>query len=97
LEIRKVFLSVKTKLIMVISMGIRVKARYEDKVLKPLEELELKEGEEVEIEVKEKRVLGGKGEILRYAGLLKDMNEEEEKIFEEAVKRRSLFGRVLNL
>jgi predicted DNA-binding antitoxin AbrB/MazE fold protein len=97
LEIRKAFLSVKTKLIMVISMGISVKARYEDKVLKPLEELELKEGEEVEIEVKEKRVLGGKGEILRYAGLLKDMNEEEEKIFEEAVKRRSLFGRVLNL
>ena len=33
-------------------MGIRIKARYEDKVLKPLEELDLKEGEEVEIEVK---------------------------------------------
>ena len=32
-------------------MGIRVKARYEDKVLKPLEGLDLKAGEEVEIEV----------------------------------------------
>ena len=33
-------------------MGIRVKARYKDKVLKPLDEVGLKEGEEVEIEVK---------------------------------------------
>ena len=33
-------------------MGIRVKVRYENKVLKPLEGLDLKEGEEVEIEVK---------------------------------------------
>ena len=30
-------------------MGIRVKARYEDKVLKPLDEVGLKEGKEVEI------------------------------------------------
>ena len=30
-------------------MGIRVKARYENKVLKPLEGLDLEEGEEVEI------------------------------------------------
>jgi predicted DNA-binding antitoxin AbrB/MazE fold protein len=37
---------------LVINMGIRVKARYEDKVLKPLEGLDLKEGEDVEIEVK---------------------------------------------
>jgi len=36
----------------VISRGIRVKARYENKVLKPLEKLDLKEGEDVEIEVK---------------------------------------------
>ena len=35
-----------------ISRGIRVKARYENKVLKPLEKLDLKEGEDVEIEVK---------------------------------------------
>jgi len=32
-------------------MGIRVKARYENKVLKPLEGLDLEAGEEVEIEV----------------------------------------------
>ena len=34
----------KTNLILVINMGIRVKARYENKVLKPLEGLDLKEG-----------------------------------------------------
>jgi len=33
-------------------MAIRVKARYENEMLKPLEKLELEEGEEVEIEVK---------------------------------------------
>ena len=43
------FLSIKTNLIVVIIMGIRVKARYENKVLKPLEGLDLKEGENVEI------------------------------------------------
>jgi predicted DNA-binding antitoxin AbrB/MazE fold protein len=32
-------------------MGGVIKARYEDKVLKPLGELDLKEGEEVEIKV----------------------------------------------
>ena len=32
-------------------MGTVAKARYEDKVLKPLEDLNLKEGEEVEIKV----------------------------------------------
>ncbi len=52
----KRFISVKTNLILVINMGIRAKARYEDKVLKPLEELGLEEGEEVEIEVKKNPV-----------------------------------------
>jgi predicted DNA-binding antitoxin AbrB/MazE fold protein len=33
-------------------MVIRVKARYEEKVLKPLREIKLREGEEVEIEVR---------------------------------------------
>jgi predicted DNA-binding antitoxin AbrB/MazE fold protein len=32
-------------------MVLKVKARYEDAVLKPLEKLDLKEGEEVEIEI----------------------------------------------
>ena len=94
---KKRFLSAKKKLVLVIKMGIRVKAMYEDKVLKPLEELGLEEGEEVEIELKERKILGERRDILRYAGILKDMSKEEDKIFLEAVKRRSLFGRVLKL
>lgn len=38
-------------------MGVRVKAVYEGGVLKPLEEMDLKEGEEVEIEVKKKALV----------------------------------------
>ncbi|CAD7772862.1 hypothetical protein FHEFKHOI_01321 [Candidatus Methanoperedenaceae archaeon GB50] len=68
-----------------------IKAVYEDNVLKPLEKLDLKEGEEVEIEIKKRR------DILKYAGILKDLSEEEEKIFQEAVKRRNLFGGALKL
>ena len=37
-------------------MAIRVKAIYENEMLKPLEKLELEEGEEVEIEVKKASV-----------------------------------------
>jgi predicted DNA-binding antitoxin AbrB/MazE fold protein len=76
-------------------MAIRVKARYENKILKPLEKLELEEGEEVEIELKGREEL--KRDILRYAGILKDLSEKEEAIFQEAVKRRSLFGKALKL
>jgi len=65
-------------------MGI--KARYEKGVLKPLEELNLREGEEVEIEIKRK-----KADILKYAGILKDLSDEEIEMFLEAAKRRSLF------
>lgn len=74
---------------------IRVKAVYENKILKPLEKLELEEGEEVELELKRKGEQ--KRDILRYAGILKDLSEEEERLLQEAVKRRSLFGRTLNL
>ncbi len=35
-----------------------IKARYVDKVLKPLGEIDLKEGEEVEIELKKKSIFG---------------------------------------
>ena len=76
-------------------MGI--KAIYEKEVLKPIGKLDLKEGEEVEIDVKKRRIFGEKGDILRYAGILEDLGEEEEKTFQEAVKRRSLFGRALKL
>jgi len=76
---------------------MRVKAIYENEVLKPLEKLDLKEGEEVEIEVRGRGIAVGKRGILRYAGILKDLSEEEEKLFQEAVKRRSLFDRALKL
>ena len=35
-----------------------IKARYENKVLKPLGEVELKEGEVVEIELRKKSIFG---------------------------------------
>ncbi len=73
------------------------KAIYEEGILKPLEKLDLKEGEEVELELKERKAFSGKRDILRYAGILKYLSEEEEKIFREAVKRKSLFGRALKL
>ncbi len=44
-----------------------VKARYEDKVLKPLEKLDLIEGDEVEIEII-------KSNADRIVGLLKDID-----------------------
>ena len=37
-------------------MAVRIKARYENEMLKPLEKLELEEGEEVEIVVKKNPV-----------------------------------------
>jgi len=39
-------------------MGGAIKARYENKVLKPLGEIDLKEGEEVEIELKKRSIFG---------------------------------------
>ena len=44
-------------------MAIRVKARYENEILKPLKKLELEGGEEVEIEVKKNPVVMLKGMI----------------------------------
>lgn len=35
-----------------------IKVRYENKVLKPLGEIDLEEGEEVEIELKKKSIFG---------------------------------------
>ena len=76
---------------------MKTKAMYWEGVLKPIGKLDLKEGEAVEIELKERKAFSGKRDILRYAGILKDLSEEEEKIFREAVKRKSLFGRALKL
>jgi predicted DNA-binding antitoxin AbrB/MazE fold protein len=53
---KKRFLSVKINLILVINRGIKVKARYENEMLKPFGKLDLKEGEDVEIEVKKATV-----------------------------------------
>lgn len=66
-----------------------VKAIYENEVLKPLEKLDLKEGEEVEIELRRREKL--KRDILKYAGMLR-LSEKEERMFQEAVKRRELFS-----
>jgi predicted DNA-binding antitoxin AbrB/MazE fold protein len=57
-------------------MGIRVKARYENKVLKPLEGLDLKEGEDVEIEVK-------KSITERTFGIIQLEHDEIEEIIED--------------
>ena len=76
-------------------MHMVIKAIYENEVLKPFGKLDLRDGEEVEIELKRKAEK--KQDILRYAGLLKDLNEDEERLFKEAVKRGNLFGRALKL
>ena len=57
-------------------MGIRVKARYENEVLKPLEKLDLKEGEDVEIEVK-------KSITERTFGIIQLEHNEIEEIIED--------------
>ena len=68
---------------------MQIKAIYKNKVLKPLEKLNLEEGETVEIELRRKEKT--KRDILKYAGMLR-LSEEEEKIFREAVTRRELFS-----
>jgi len=55
---------------------MKVKARYEGRVLKPLEELDLREGEEVEIEIR-KRVAD------RTFGVVSLGHEEIEEIIED--------------
>lgn len=57
--------------------------------MKPLKKLDLKEGEEVKIELRRREKL--KRDILKYAGTLR-LSEEEEKMFQEAVKRREFFS-----
>ena len=57
-------------------MGTRIKAGYENEMLKPLEKLELEEGEEVEIEVK-------KSVTERTFGLIKLEHETIEEIIED--------------
>lgn len=58
-------------------MKIKVKARYDGKVLKPLTEVDLREGEEVEIEIKKKRVAD------KTFGLIPLDHEDIEEIIED--------------
>lgn len=57
-------------------MKMRTKARYEKGVLRPLKKLDLKEGEEVEIEVK-------KNITERTFGIIQLEHEEIEEIIED--------------
>ncbi len=43
-------------------------------------------------EIIEKKVKGVRTDILQYAGILQDLTDKETKVFDEAVKRTSLFG-----
>jgi hypothetical protein len=43
-------------------------------------------------EILERKVIRPRKNIMKYAGLLKDLTEKESKVFEKAVKRKSLFG-----
>ncbi|NMX21219.1 antitoxin [ANME-1 cluster archaeon GoMg4] len=58
------------------NMGIKVKARYENEMLKPYGKLDLKEGEEVEIELKE-------SVTKRTFGIIRLEHEEIEEIIKD--------------
>jgi len=75
---------------------MKTKAIYEKGTLKLLKKIDLKEGEEVEIEVKKKGI-SSKKNILKYAGILKNLNKKEGKLFEETTKRRKIFERTLKI
>lgn len=59
-----------------------IRARFENGVLKPLEELDLKEGEEVVVYVRRKHV----SEVLKkYTGILGEASIEELRELEEEI------------
>jgi len=53
--------------------------------------LKIDSGSKVRVTVKVEREIS-KEKILSYAGLLSDLTGEEQKRFDESIKRRSLFG-----
>jgi hypothetical protein len=56
-----------------------------------IDKLRIDKGSKLRVTVEvEKRI--SKDRILSYAGLLSDLTEKEQKRFNEAIKRRSLFG-----
>lgn len=69
-----------------------IKVRYEKGVLRPLESLELMEGEELIIEVKE--TLGNKG-IRRFFGIIKtkEIKPEREEDYYEHLSEKGHISR----
>lgn len=55
-----------------------------------IDKLKIYKGSKVRVTVKVEREIS-KEKILSYAGLLSDLTEEEQKRFDESIKRRSLF------
>jgi len=57
-----------------------IRVRYENGVLKPLEPIELKDGEEVMVFIRKRRI----GEVLdKYVGMFGEASVEELKQYEE--------------
>ncbi len=56
-----------------------------------IDKLKIYKGSKVRVTVKVEREIS-KEKILSYAGLLSDLTGEEQKRFNESIKRRSLFG-----
>ncbi len=60
-------------------MAIKVKARYEDAVLKPLEKLDLEDGEEVELVIAESIAKAFRGALkLGDSMLIEELAESNE-------------------
>jgi CxxC motif-containing protein len=55
-----------------------------------IDKLKIYKGSKVRVTVKAEREIS-KEKILSYAGLLSDLTGEEQKRFDESIKRRSLF------
>ncbi len=55
-----------------------------------IDKLKIYKGSKVRVTVKVEREIS-KEKILSYAGLLSDLTGEEQKRFDESIKRRSLF------
>jgi predicted DNA-binding antitoxin AbrB/MazE fold protein len=68
-----------------------IEAIYYKGVIKPLETLDLKENEKIEIEIK--RGEGNISEVMRFAGIWKNMPEEKIKVFSGILKERETFNK----
>ncbi len=64
-----------------------VRVRYEKGVLRPLEKLDLKEGEELVVFIRKRRV----GEVLdKYVGIFGKASVEELKMYEEEAQAQRI-------